>query len=542
MRAWRVHELGDPSKVLSFDEVEQPTPGEGQVLVKVRAAALNFPDVLMAMGMYQEKPPLPYTPGSRAVRGDRRDRAAGHRLAVRRPGAFAEYALMDADAAFPAPEGTVRREGRLALPDLPDRLRRAAPPREPAGGRVAARARRRRRRRDGGHPARQGRRREGDRHRRRRAQDRGLPRARRRPRHRLHGRGLRPDRQGGHRRPRRRRRSTTRSAATSSTSPRKCIAFEGRLVVVGFTSGRIPEAPANHLLVKNYSVVGLHWGLYRKYDPAVFGLVHEELTRLVEEGHVDPLVGETLPLDQAPQALGEAGRPQHRRQGRARPLSPGLAWAGHVPPPAPDRRHPSGRRTAAPAGGLLALRRALLRRAGVRRVGRLRHRQAGRRAVPEPAGRLPLRHPRPAPRRGFPGCAVFDCFGAGQQRHPGHLRRAQLAGGPGAGGGAVRRPPGDAAAARDPLVPGRGGGAAAGPLADEVEAPAGAPTPGRRDADELAVSTSAPTAGRSGTCCSGSASSSGRGARRARDRRGADLMGRDLRGATSGARACAAPT
>src|SRR5690349_23936983 len=63
MRAWRVHELGDPSQVMSLDEVEQPTPREGQVLVKVRAAALNFPDVLMAMGMYQEKPPLPYTPG-----------------------------------------------------------------------------------------------------------------------------------------------------------------------------------------------------------------------------------------------------------------------------------------------------------------------------------------------------------------------------------------------------------------------------------------------------------------------------------------------
>ena len=86
---------------------------------------------------------------------------------------------------------------------------------------------------------------------------------------------------------------------------RKCVAFEGRIVVVGFTSGRIPEAKANHLLVKNYSVVGLHWGLYRKYEPAIFGRVHDELVKLVESGAVDPLVGETLPLDQAPQALAK---------------------------------------------------------------------------------------------------------------------------------------------------------------------------------------------------------------------------------------------
>jgi NADPH2:quinone reductase len=88
---------------------------------------------------------------------------------------------------------------------------------------------------------------------------------------------------------------------------RKCIAFEGRLVVVGFTSGRIPDAPANHLLVKNYSVVGLHWGLYRKYDPALFGTVHEDLTRLVEDGLVDPMVSQTLPLDEAPRALRALG-------------------------------------------------------------------------------------------------------------------------------------------------------------------------------------------------------------------------------------------
>jgi NADPH:quinone reductase len=104
MRAWRVHELGDPSKVLSLDEVEKPTPGEGQVLVKVRAAALNFPDVLMAMGMYQEKPPLPYTPGVELC-GEIEE--TGQRVIGSPsggPGAFAEYALMDANNAWPVPD------------------------------------------------------------------------------------------------------------------------------------------------------------------------------------------------------------------------------------------------------------------------------------------------------------------------------------------------------------------------------------------------------------------------------------------------------
>src|SRR3954470_14778307 len=105
MRAWRVHELGDSSKGMSLDEVDQPSPGEGQVLVKVLGAALNFPDVLMAMGMYQEKPPLPYIPGVELC-GEivgTGQRVIGSPSGG--PGAFAEYALMDADAAFPAPEG-----------------------------------------------------------------------------------------------------------------------------------------------------------------------------------------------------------------------------------------------------------------------------------------------------------------------------------------------------------------------------------------------------------------------------------------------------
>jgi NADPH2:quinone reductase len=86
-------------------------------------------------------------------------------------------------------------------------------------------------------------------------------------------------------------------------SSRRCVAFEGRIVVIGFAGGRIAEAPTNHLLVKNYSVVGLHWGLYEKMMPHLIGETHDELMRLYGEGEIDPLVGETVSFEEIPQAL-----------------------------------------------------------------------------------------------------------------------------------------------------------------------------------------------------------------------------------------------
>ena len=84
---------------------------------------------------------------------------------------------------------------------------------------------------------------------------------------------------------------------------RRCIAFEGRIVVVGFAGGRIAEAPTNHVLVKNYSVVGLHHGLYRQYEPQVFAETHAALVELWSRREIDPLVGAELPLEEAPAAL-----------------------------------------------------------------------------------------------------------------------------------------------------------------------------------------------------------------------------------------------
>lgn len=90
----------------------------------------------------------------------------------------------------------------------------------------------------------------------------------------------------------------------------KCIAFEGRLVVVGFTSGQIPQARANHVLVKNYSVVGLHWGLYSQRGPELVERCTVELLRLHAEGKISPYISRRLPLGRAAEALGDvaAGR------------------------------------------------------------------------------------------------------------------------------------------------------------------------------------------------------------------------------------------
>ncbi|MCA1739242.1 MAG: alcohol dehydrogenase catalytic domain-containing protein, partial [Actinobacteria bacterium] len=63
MRAWQVHELGDPNEVLKLEEVEEPEPGSGEVVVEVEAAGLNFFDILLCRGEYQDKPETPFTPG-----------------------------------------------------------------------------------------------------------------------------------------------------------------------------------------------------------------------------------------------------------------------------------------------------------------------------------------------------------------------------------------------------------------------------------------------------------------------------------------------
>lgn len=83
----------------------------------------------------------------------------------------------------------------------------------------------------------------------------------------------------------------------------KCIAFEGRIVIVGFTSGRIPQAATNHILIKNYAVVGLHWGLYAQRAPELIPHAGESLLELYEAGKIKPYISTRLPLSEAPRAM-----------------------------------------------------------------------------------------------------------------------------------------------------------------------------------------------------------------------------------------------
>lgn len=111
MKALRCHAFG-PIQSLTVDEIESPAPGAGQVLVDVHAASINFPDALMVQGLYQVKPPLPFTPGAelagvvRALGEGVKHLKVGDRVVCSTgTGAFAQQAVADAVRVIPLPDG-----------------------------------------------------------------------------------------------------------------------------------------------------------------------------------------------------------------------------------------------------------------------------------------------------------------------------------------------------------------------------------------------------------------------------------------------------
>jgi NADPH:quinone reductase len=111
MRAVVCHSYGPPEDLV-IDDVADPTPGPGQLLVRVHAAAVNFPDVLLIAGKYQVKIPVPFTPGSElagevVAAGDEARFRPGDRVYGATPtGAFAELALLDAHQVSAMPDHT----------------------------------------------------------------------------------------------------------------------------------------------------------------------------------------------------------------------------------------------------------------------------------------------------------------------------------------------------------------------------------------------------------------------------------------------------
>jgi NADPH2:quinone reductase len=83
----------------------------------------------------------------------------------------------------------------------------------------------------------------------------------------------------------------------------RCIAFGGRIVVIGFASGRIPTLEMNRVLLKNIAAVGLHWGAYFDHRPEVIARTHDALVELYRRGEVRPVVADRRPLGEAAEAL-----------------------------------------------------------------------------------------------------------------------------------------------------------------------------------------------------------------------------------------------
>ncbi|MCK9793797.1 NADPH:quinone oxidoreductase family protein [Isoptericola sp. 4D.3] len=313
MRAWRVTGPGEPADVLRLDDVPVPGPGPGEVAVRVRAVAVNFPDVLLARGEYQVRPEPPFVPGIElcgdvvalgpGVAAGERGIAPGARVVGSAIGVLSEHAVLPAAAVHPAPDalddaqaaaltiayqtawfGLHRRAGlrsgeTLLVHAAAGGVGTAACQLGAAAGArvigvVGSEAKAAVAREAGAeHVLVRG--------------DAGTLAARVKELTGGAGVDVVFDPVGG----------------ASFEQSTRCVAFEGRIVVVGFASGEIPPVRANHALVKNYAVLGLHWALYQQRRPDLVDAAHAELTRLAAEGRVRPVVADVVDFASAPGAV-----------------------------------------------------------------------------------------------------------------------------------------------------------------------------------------------------------------------------------------------
>jgi NADPH:quinone reductase len=303
MKALRLETAGGPPRL---SDIPSPKPGPGEVLVRIAAAGLNFADLLMIRGAYQEMPALPFTLGLElagtveALGPGTEGPAVGTRVAVfAGQGALAEYGAFPAARCLPIPASMPFEEAagfliaygtsHLAL----DRRARLQPGETllvlGAGGgvgltaveigalmgaRVIACARGAAK----------------------------LEAARAAGAHLLvdsetvdlreavkadGGADVVYDAVGGE----------PFRAALRTMRP------EGRMLLIGFASGIVPEIPANHLLVKNVSVTGVYWGGYLQFAPEALTGSLATLLGWYGDGRLRPHVSHVLPLERAAEGL-----------------------------------------------------------------------------------------------------------------------------------------------------------------------------------------------------------------------------------------------
>jgi NADPH2:quinone reductase len=294
MRAIEVGSLDGPRAVRLVNR-PAPTPAPGQVLVEVHAAGVNFPDVLMTRGHYQMKPELPFIPGSEVagVRLDTGERVAGFAVL----GGYAELVIVDEPLLFSLPDRVsfpagaallmnyltvdfaLHRRGQL----LPGQTvvvhgaaggigvatlqlaklhgaRTIAVVSTPAQGELA---------REAG------------------ADDVVLADGFREAVRALGGADLVVDPVGGER----------------FVDSLRCLNTEGKLLVIGFTDGAIPEVKVNRLLLNNISVVGVGWGAFWMSRQSYLTEQWQRLLPHLESGALQPLIGSEHPLEHAADAL-----------------------------------------------------------------------------------------------------------------------------------------------------------------------------------------------------------------------------------------------
>jgi len=308
MKAWQVKDWCEPED-MTFAEVELLSPKHGEVRIRNHAAALNFFDILQIQGKYQSKPSLPFTPGAEVsgvveAVGDGVDRVnVGDRvMGWGGTGGFAEYTVTPAAKTFRIPDSMewssaaamliTYQTSFMALKD-----RGTLKPGEcllvhaGAGG-VGSAAIQLGKTFGATLIATAG------------SEDKldfclsqGADHALnyREPAwvdevKRITGGGgadVIYDPVGG-------------DVFDSST---KCIASEGRLLVIGFAGGRIPSIAANRILLKNISVVGCYWGGHLERHPEYLDETQHELFALFEAGKINPVVSHEYPLSEAVAAL-----------------------------------------------------------------------------------------------------------------------------------------------------------------------------------------------------------------------------------------------